>query len=209
MVSGPVHRNFGGNGPSSQNKKGGAARAFFAALFSLVVVLSSLAIYLSRKVMNQPHQPSSHRSGMGDAPMELHKKEAARRNPKPANNVATEKGVAPLPPKNRAPYPDNDGRDRVYCMVPFIWNEEIYKVIMETWGKRCDVINFLTDNLVGGKLKGDKIFDDPNFRYRDYTEFPPGTFPDNVIFINMTRTWNDCPAQKGEKKVCRHIWEKM
>ena len=51
--------------------------------------------------------------------------------------------------------------DRVYCMVPFIWNEAIYSAIMDTWGKRCDVINFLADSIVGGKLKGDKISDDP------------------------------------------------
>lgn len=103
---------------------------------------------------------------------------------------------------------NKNGKDRVYCMIPFIWNEEIYKIIMETWGKRCDVINFLTDALVGGKLIGDKITEDP-MGYRNYTDFPKGTFPENVIFINMTRSWNDCQLEKGVKKVCRHIWEKM
>lgn len=92
-------------------------------------------------------------------------------------------------------------------MIPFIWNEEIYNVIMETWGKRCDVINFLTDSIVGGKLKGDKITEGD---YKPYWEYPAGTFPNNVKFINMTRTWHDCPVdKKGVKKVCRHIWEKM
>ena len=92
-------------------------------------------------------------------------------------------------------------------MIPFIWNEEIYKVIMDTWGKRCDVINFLTDSIVGGFLKGDKITEG---EYKPYWEYPADTFPDNVLFINMTRTWHDCPVdKKGVKKVCRHIWEKM
>jgi hypothetical protein len=85
---------------------------------------------------------------------------------------------------------------------------------MNTWGKRCDVINFLTDAIVGGELKGDEITQTQD-GYRSYWEYPAGTFPDNVIFINMTRTWNDCPEEKDRrsgkmvKKVCRHIWEKM
>ena len=94
-------------------------------------------------------------------------------------------------------------------MVPFIWNADVYHAIMEAWGKRCDVINFLADSVVGGMLKGDKIIDTED-SYKPYWEYPVGTFPDNVIFINMTRTWNDCPVdKKGVKKVCRHIWEKM
>ena len=84
--------------------------------------------------------------------------------------------------------------------------------VMSTWGKRCDVINFLTDAIVGGELTGDKI-DAPEDGYRPYWEYPTDTFPSNVIFINMTRTWNDCPEErirgKKVKKVCRHIWEKM
>lgn len=113
--------------------------------------------------------------------------------------------------------------DRVYCMIPFIWNPEIYHVIMETWGKRCDTINFFTDSIVGGKLQGDKILDDPtnnSMGYKPYYEYPEGTFPENVIFINMTRSWFDCEDDGvvgnsrggrggGVKKVCRHIWEKM
>ena len=83
---------------------------------------------------------------------------------------------------------------------------------METWGKRCDAINFLTDAIVGGELRGDKIIlDGPeDSSYKPYHDYPEGTFPDNVKFINMTRSWNDCDdAKGGVKKVCRHIWEKM
>ncbi|KAL7460337.1 hypothetical protein ACHAXS_000796 [Conticribra weissflogii] len=111
--------------------------------------------------------------------------------------------------QNRDKYPN----DRVYCMVPFIWNTDFYNVIMSTWGQRCDSIYFLTDAVVGGRLQGDKIIDDPKGGYLHYTAFPPGTFPENVIFINMTRSWNDCHETDKYgvefKKVCRHIWEKM
>lgn len=90
---------------------------------------------------------------------------------------------------------------------------------MDTWGKRCDTINFLTDSIVGGQLQGDKILDNPNHSmagYKPYYDYPTGTFPNNVVFINMTRSWFDCGKDSGdngrgggEKKVCRHIWEKM
>eukprot|EP00579_Thalassiosira_antarctica_P001155 CAMPEP_0201868624 /NCGR_PEP_ID=MMETSP0902-20130614/2426_1 /ASSEMBLY_ACC=CAM_ASM_000551 /TAXON_ID=420261 /ORGANISM="Thalassiosira antarctica, Strain CCMP982" /LENGTH=424 /DNA_ID=CAMNT_0048393983 /DNA_START=10 /DNA_END=1284 /DNA_ORIENTATION=- len=196
--SGPVRRNFAGNGPSSQRKKGSVVRYFFLALVALVVALSTLAIRLSRQVIQQSstrHHSHSVSPGMGDAPVKAVMRSGAADVALPSKNI----------------FPSDDGKDRVYCMVPFIWNEEIYNAIMETWGKRCDVINFLTDAIVGGKLVGDKITDDPSVGYKNYTEFPPGTFPDNVIFINMTRSWHDdCPIEKsGVKKVCRHIWEKM
>jgi hypothetical protein len=127
-----------------------------------------------------------------------------------SGGVAAEKHPTSSNDITPTPNPINYPGDRVYCMVPFIWNEEMYTTIMETWGKRCDVINFLTDSIVGGKLQGDKITDDPSMGYRPYWEYQPGTFPDNVIFINMTRTWNDCDKDdRGVKKVCRHIWEKM
>lgn len=110
--------------------------------------------------------------------------------------------------------------DRLYCMIPFIWNPKIYSAIMNTWGQRCDTIHFLTDAMVGGEINGDHISfdtttDERSGSTRPYWEFPEGTFPPNVKFINMTRSWEDCPSTtnrrtgKLEKKVCRHIWEKM
>ena len=197
MVSGPVRRNFSGNGPSSQRKKGGVVRYFFLALVALVIALSTLAIRLSRQVIQQSstrHHSHLASPGMGDAPVK----------------AVVSSGAADVAPPSKKIIPSDDGKHRVYCMVPFIWNEEIYNAIMETWGTRCDVINFLTDAIVGGKLVGDKITDDPSVGYKNYTDFPPGTFPDNVIFINMTRPWTGCTDRKsGRPKLCRHIWEKM
>ena len=116
-------------------------------------------------------QSSSHRTGM---------------TIEPEKAVVTSGAAAVAPPSDSIISTDGE-KDRVYCMVPFIWNEEIYNAIMETWGKRCDVINFFTDAIVGGKLRGDKTIDDPLVGYKMYSKYPPGTFPENVIFINMTR----------------------
>lgn len=119
--------------------------------------------------------------------------------------------------------------DRLYCMIPFIWNPQTYTAIMTTWGQRCDTIHFLTDAMVGGQLNGDHIsFDDSgnNNQFgstaddssssgtKPYWEYPPNTFPPNVKFINMTRSWENCNPTtdrhgRTQKKVCRHIWEKM
>lgn len=195
----PVRRNFvASNDRSSQRKN--VFRVLSLTLVALVVALSAMAVHLSRQVMQQSSSRHSHSSDlpMNDAP--------ERGGVTIAGAYAAEKA----PTSRNIISPIYDSADRVYCMIPFIWNEEMYTTIMETWGKRCDVINFLTDSIVGGKLKGDKITDDPSMGYRQYWEYPPGTFPDNVIFINMTRTWNDCEEDsKGVKKVCRHIWEKM
>lgn len=103
----------------------------------------------------------------------------------------------PSAPKSDARY----SRDRVYCMVPYVWDRGSYDAIMSTWGKRCNVINFITDPTV---------LDPDDERYKDHAEFPEGTFPDNVHFVNVTRPWSGCIDRKGEEMTfCRHIWEKV
>jgi hypothetical protein len=187
--SGPVlRRNFTASS-QKRPKNGSIIRIFFFALIALVVALSALAVHLSQRVMTRQSSSSS-----------LEHPPHAHTSPSTATAAVVTK-------------------DRVYCMVPFIWNPDIYHVIMDTWGKRCDTINFLTDSIVGGQLQGDKILDNPNHSmagYKPYYDYPTGTFPNNVVFINMTRSWFDCGKDSGdngrgggEKKVCRHIWEKM
>ena len=111
-------------------------------------------------------------------------------------------------------------------MIPYVWNRKFYDTIMSTWGRRCDVINFIADSIVlddsaGGEVKGDQIIQsspakggkldngknfDPLMGYKNYTDFPKGTFPDNVHFVNMTRPWTGCKDTKtGQGKLCRHI----
>lgn len=143
----------------------------------------------------------------------------AKADIKAVNAKVDTKDITVANPKNPQPYPNGPktdakyAHDRVYCMVPFVWNEEMYDVIMRTWGKRCNVIQFLTDAevLVGGKMQGDKVFEGKEGGgYKHHSELPAGTFPDNVAFVNMTRPWRGCTDGKtGEAKVCRHIWEKM
>ena len=198
-----VRHNLVGNGHSTQSKKKkGFVLVFFVTLLTLAVVLSGLAFHLSHEVLSSKKQQSvaaddstTSKKRIDDAPTVVKEPVAELKRREVGDN-----DVARL---------STDSEDRVYCMIPFIWNEEMYNVIMETWGKRCDVINFLTDSEVGGVLKGDKITEGVE-GYKPYWEFPEGTFPNNVMFINMTRTWHDCPVdKKGDKKVCRHIWEKM
>ena len=192
-----VRHNLVGNGHSTQSKKKkGFVLVFFVTLLTLVVVLSGLAFHLSHEVLSSKKQQSvaaddstTSKKRIDDAPIVVKEPVAELKRREVGDNDVARLSTA-------------DSEDRVYCMVPFIWNEEMYNVIMETWGKRCDVINFLTDSEVGGVLKGDKITEGVE-GYKPYWEFPEGTFPNNVMFINMTRTWHDCPVdKKGDKKVC-------
>lgn len=87
-------------------------------------------------------------------------------------------------------------------------------MVFHSPGKRCNVINFLTDAEViedGGRLQGDEIIHKGSSKgYKHHTEFPAGHFPDSISFIEMTRPWTGCKDKKtGKLKVCRHIWEKM
>jgi hypothetical protein len=86
----------------------------------------------------------------------------------------------------------NDWHDnrkpRLYCMVPFMWIKRKYarhKAIMDSWGQRCDGINFFVDSPVPGEEDG----------FKD--------IPANMVIINMTR--HSVDGDQNQK----HIWEKM
>ena len=75
--------------------------------------------------------------------------------------------------------------------------------VMATWGSRCDQIHFFTDSIVN--LSGDFVRDfitGDQETYRPYWEYEEGTFPENVVFMNMTRSWDGCTDPKtGKAKI--------
>ena len=200
------------NARSSSNKlSSNSVRGFFVVLIIIAVALSALAVHLTTKLNNDAKKTNNNIIISTPEQQKLQKASAASDNAQTHIVEQQQQQQAyPNGPKTDPKY----ANDRVYCMVPFIWNEEIYDIIMKTWGKRCNVIHFITDSevVVDGKLQGDKIIHHSagDKAYKQNWEFPEGTFPSNVKFINMTRPWTGCNDKKsGEAKVCRHIWEKM
>lgn len=102
---GPVRRNFGA---SQSNKRGGIAFAFFATLIGLVVVLSGVAIHLSRQVIKK----SSSTQNISDAPV--------KQSLEKSSGVATETAVADLLSSDNI-VASNDSQDRVYCVRLLIY----------------------------------------------------------------------------------------
>ena len=96
----------------------------------------------------------------------------------------------------------SEGNNRLYCMVPFIWTPMYlpsYHAIRRTWGKRCDILKFMIDPIIGDEKTG---FQDLR---KDGTEVE---LPDDVVVIlDMQRPWHTCSAT-GEEN-CRNIWEKV
>jgi len=88
-------------------------------------------------------------------------------------------------------YSEKTGRqDRVYCMVPTIYSEEATKrweAIMDSWGRRCDVLKFFVDSVEGVGL-------------------PEKFHGASVVQVKMKRK-ADTICSDG--KPCRHIWEKV
>lgn len=79
---------------------------------------------------------------------------------------------------------------RIFCMVPYRYNMGIetqirYKSIIDTWGKRCDMLKFMSEKLDDGVVK-----------------------PDNVDeVLTLKRKFQDRLC--GDNKGCKHIWEKV
>jgi len=85
-------------------------------------------------------------------------------------------------------------RDRVYCMVPTLYEEERlerWDALLETWGKDCDVIKFFVDPAEGVPevyvAKGSDLRVD-------------------IVQVSMVRKPG---AICMDQKPCRHIWEKV
>ena len=108
VASGPVRRNFGG-APQS-NKKRGLAFAFFTTLIVLIVVLSGVAIHLSRQVIKK----SSLAQNISNAPV---KQQAVEKS---SVRIGTETAVADQLLSDSIVVASNDSQDRVYCVCMII-----------------------------------------------------------------------------------------
>jgi hypothetical protein len=95
-------------------------------------------------------------------------------------------------------------KDRIYCMVPFLWNKSSitggyvagnnrvrYDEIVAAWGHRCDQIRF---------------FIDPVNNVTEQAMLPP-----NVVEMhNLNRTYGSTLCgPEGNVAPCKHIWEKV
>ncbi|KAL7504982.1 hypothetical protein ACHAXN_002507 [Cyclotella atomus] len=94
---------------------------------------------------------------------------------------------------------------RLYCMVPFIWTPTFlpqYDAIRKTWGKRCDVLQFYIDPIIGDSQAG----------YFDVrvNETAKAILPEDVVVVeNIQRPWNKCNSKSDSETPCRNIWEKL
>ena len=104
-------------------------------------------------------------------------------------------------------------KNRVYCGVPFIWKPSelhAYYAIHATWGKRCHILRFFIDPIIGDNEVG----------YYNMTlasdviaakQKANMTLPDDVVILHdMRRPWHSCGKQKMKNQGnCRNIFEKV
>eukprot|EP00984_Skeletonema_dohrnii_P030177 scaffold21439_cov65-Skeletonema_dohrnii-CCMP3373.AAC.2 len=103
-------------------------------------------------------------------------------------------------------------KNRLYCMVPYIWSPRFlhsYHAIHASWGKRCDIIRFFIDPIIGDSqvgyynmtLASDTLAAAKNANL---------TLPNDVVVLHdMQRPWHSCEESDDEDKTCRNIWEKV
>ena len=111
-------------------------------------------------------------------------------------------------------------KNRLYCMVPFIWSPRYlhsYHNIHKTWGKRCHILRFFIDPIIGDSqvgyysmtLASDVIAAAKNANLT--------SLPDDVVVLHdMQRPWHTCGENNDEEgddkaadETCRNIWEKI
>jgi len=104
-------------------------------------------------------------------------------------------------------------KNRVYCGVPFIWKPSelhAYYAIHATWGKRCHILRFFIDPIIGDNEVG----------YYNVTlasdviaakQKANLTLPNDVVILHdMRRPWHSCGKQKMKNQGnCRNIFEKV
>jgi len=105
-------------------------------------------------------------------------------------------------------------KNRLFCMVPFIWrptNLPAYHAIRNTWGKRCHILKFFIDPIIGdaevGYYNATKASEINSARKANLT------IPNDVVILHdMEREWHTCNSGENNRKsdeTCRNIWEKI
>ncbi|KAL7533422.1 hypothetical protein ACHAXR_005223 [Thalassiosira sp. AJA248-18] len=104
--------------------------------------------------------------------------------------------------KTQSSQQTQQSNNRLYCMVPFIWTPKYtpsYHAIHKTWGRRCDILRFMIDPIIGDNETG---FIDLR------TNMTDPKLPDDVIVIpDIQRDWHICINDREGN--CRNIWEKI
>ena len=158
------------------------------ALISVAIALLLTAFHLTQQLAHKRPPPSSGiiKSRITQSPYD----------PWPAIPQVASPDRTPGVLRSSGKYAHN----RVYCMVPFVWRKDFYDIIMATWGSRCDQIYFFTDSVVNldGGIVRDFITGNQS-SFLPYWEYPKGSFPENVVFVNMTRSWDGCTDAKTGK----------
>ena len=112
--------------PSSGNRppkpfKLSAAKLFLGTLLSIAILLSLLALQLSLQLSNSVPKDAS------SAPRPLQKQVALKGSSSVVQTVPDElKASVHITEKEFLDTSGKYDKDRVYCMIPFIWNPKIY-----------------------------------------------------------------------------------
>ena len=109
-------------------------------------------------------------------------------------------------------------KERVYCMVPFIWTPSAlhaYHAIHASWGKRCDILRFFIDPIIGDNTTGYYNMTEPSEVLAAQNVGGDMALPHDVVILhNMRRPWNTCGVEDNKKQNkpagnCRNIFEKV
>lgn len=120
------------------------------------------------------------------------------------------------PKRNANNYQPTEHKNRVYCMVPFIWTPSAlmqYTAIHATWGQRCDILRFFIDPVIGDQNIG--FYNMSTGSGVIAAQKANMTLPDDVVILhNMRRPWHTCGSEENEEKNkpignCRNIFEKV
>jgi hypothetical protein len=129
--------------------------------------------------------------------------------------ITTNKQALQSQPENTQPT-NRVEQNRLYCMVPYIWTPaylHAYHAIHATWGKRCHILRFMIDPIIGDEEIG--FFNMTEASGVLAAKEANFSLPNDVVILHdMKRPWHTCRAEENKKNQkpegnCRNIWEKI